>query len=54
MKADTARFLASAAVVLSVVAIVLLAASGCRDFEAYVATVGVAIMAGFVAKTQDV
>jgi hypothetical protein len=54
MKPDTARFLASAAVVLSIVSIVLLAALGCRDFETYLVCVGVAILAGFVASTQDI
>jgi Mn2+/Fe2+ NRAMP family transporter len=52
MNPDTARFLASAVVVLCVVAIVLMGAAGCRDFEAYVIAVGVAILAGFIASTQ--
>jgi hypothetical protein len=53
MKPDTARFLASAAVVLSIVSIVLLAASGCRDFATYLVCFGVAVFAVFVALTQD-
>jgi hypothetical protein len=53
MNADTTRTLASAAIVACVAVIVLLAAFGCRDHEAYVATLMLAIMAGFVALTQD-
>ncbi len=53
MKPDTIRFWSSAVVVAMVAVTVLLAAIGCRDFEAYVATVCVGIMAGFVASTQD-
>jgi hypothetical protein len=53
MKPDTARFLSSAVVVLCVVTLVILAAVRCPDFEAYVATVCLAILAGFVASTQD-
>ena len=51
---DTARFAASVALVLSIVALVLLGATGCRDFEAYVAIVMLAVMSAFVATTQDV
>ena len=53
MNSDTARLFASAAVVFCVVAIVILAATGCREFVAYLAAVIIAIFAGFVASTQD-
>ena len=52
MNPDTARFLASAAVVLCVVAVVILAATGCREFVVYLSAVGLAIFAGFIASTQ--
>ncbi len=52
MNPDLARFLASATVVLCVAAVVLMAATGCREFVAYLSAVGLAIFAGFVASTQ--
>lgn len=53
MKPDTARTLSATAIVACVVAIVLMAAAGCKSFEAYLSAVLVAIMAGFVGSTQD-
>ena len=53
MTSDTARTCSAAAVVLSVIALILLGAAGCRDFEAYVAVTCLAIMAAFVGSTQD-
>jgi hypothetical protein len=53
MSADTARFLSSAAFVLCIGGLIFLAAFGCRDFEAYVATICLAIMAAFIGSTQD-
>lgn len=50
---SAARFWASAALIAFVGTGVVIAACGCRDFEAYVAIVVLAIMAGFVATTQD-
>lgn len=47
------RLLASAVIVACVVALVLLAAAGCRDFEGYVAISLLAIMSAFVALTQE-
>jgi len=48
-----ARFWASIALVACIVTMVLIGAAGCKDFEAYVALFMLAVMAGFVAKTQD-
>ena len=53
MQPDTIRTGAAFALVLSVIALILVAASGCKDFEAYVVIVGLAIMAAFVGSTQD-
>ena len=53
MQPDTIRAGAAFALVLSVIALILVAASGCRDFESYVAIIGLAIMAAFVGSTQD-
>jgi hypothetical protein len=53
MKTDTLRFIASAAVVLCVIAIIILAAAGCRDFGAYVAAGLILGMAAFVGSTSD-
>lgn len=50
---SAARFWAAAALVAFVVTGVVIAACGCRDFEAYVALAVLAIMSGFIAKTQD-
>ncbi len=52
MTADTARTLSATAFVLSIVTMILLGASGCREFAAYLACVGLAIMAAFVGSTQ--
>jgi hypothetical protein len=50
---SAARFWSSAALIACVAVIVVLAACGCRDFEAYVALTVLAIMSGFIATTQD-
>jgi len=47
-----ARFWASAALVASIVTMVLIGAAGCKDFEAYVALFMLAVMAGFIAKRE--
>ena len=52
MKADTARTLSATAFVAAIVTMILLGASGCREFGAYVACVILAIMAAFVGSTQ--
>lgn len=52
MKADTAHTLSATAFVLCIVAIILMAAAGCRSFEAYLSAVLVAIFAAFVGSTQ--
>lgn len=53
MHPDTARTACSFALVASVVTLVLLGASGCRDFESYAAVVIMAVMAAFIGSTQD-
>lgn len=53
MKADTARTLSAAAFVAAILAMILLGASGCREFVAYVACFILATMALFVGATQD-
>lgn len=54
MKPETARTLSAIVIVACVVSIVLMAAVGCKSFEAYLSAVLVAIWAGFVGSTQDV
>ena len=53
MTSDTARTCSAYVFVLSIIGLILLGATGCRDFEAYVATLCLAIMAAFVGSTQD-
>jgi len=53
MKPDTIRTGAAFTLVLSVIALVLVGASGCRDIETYLVIIGLAIMAAFVGSTQD-
>lgn len=53
MKADTARTASAVALVLCVIVLVILAATGSRDFEGYVAVSLLAIMSIFVGATQD-
>ena len=53
MKPETARTCSAFALVASVITLILLAAAGCKDFEAYVAVVMLAIMAAFVGSTAD-
>ena len=53
MTADTRRFISSAAVVLCVISLILLAAFGCRDAEAYISITLLLVMCAFVASTQD-
>ena len=53
MNPDTTRTAAAFAVVAAVITLVLLGASGCREFEAYVAVTLLAVMAAFVGSTQD-
>ena len=53
MKADTARTLSATAFVAAILTMILLGASGCREFAAYVACFGLAAMAAFVGSTQD-
>ena len=53
MKADTARTCCAFAFVASILTMILLGASGCREFAAYTACVILAIMAAFVGSTQD-
>ena len=53
MHPDTVRTACSFALVASVVTLVILGASGCRDFESYVAVSILAVMAGFIGSTQD-
>jgi len=50
---SAARFAASCALVCCVVTLVLITACGCRDAETYIALTLLAVMAGFVAATQD-
>jgi major membrane immunogen (membrane-anchored lipoprotein) len=47
------RFAASLALVACIVTLVLLAACGCSDPEAYAALAMLAIMSAFIALTQD-
>jgi len=53
MKPDTVRTASSFALVASIVTLVILAATGSRDFEGYVACAILAIMAAFIGSTQD-
>ena len=53
MKPETARTASAIALVLCVVTLVLLAGSGSRDFEGYVAVSLLGIMSIFVGVTQD-
>ena len=53
MKPDTIRTASSFALVASIVTLVLLGASGCREFAAYVAVVTLAVMAAFIGSTAD-
>lgn len=53
MTSDTIRTSCAFALVASVITLVLLAASGCREFPAYVAVSILAIMAAFIGSTQD-
>jgi general stress protein CsbA len=53
MTTDTARTLSATAFVATIVAMILLGASGCREFVAYLSCVILAIMAGFIGSTQD-
>lgn len=53
MKAETARTLSATAFVAAIVAMILLGASGCKEFAAYVVCVILAAMAAFVGSTQD-
>ena len=53
MHPDTTRTACSFALVASVVTLVILGASGCRDFEAYVAVSILAVMAAFIGTTTD-
>lgn len=53
MKADTARTLSATAFVAAIVTMILLGASGCREFAAYTACAILAILAAFVGSTQD-
>jgi hypothetical protein len=52
MKPDTARFLASAATVAMVITFVVLVASG-ASFGVCLIPVGIGILSGFIASTQD-
>ena len=54
MSPDLTRTLAATAFVASVIALVLLGASGCQEFAAYVACACLAIMAAFVGSTQQI
>ncbi len=53
MQPETIRTGAAFALVLSIIALVLVGASGCKDFETYLAIIGLAIMAAFVGSTAD-
>jgi hypothetical protein len=53
MSADTARTLSATAFVAAIISIILLGASGCREFSAYVACIILAILAAFVGVTQN-
>ena len=53
MHPDTVRTACSFALVASVVTLVILGASGCRDCESYVAAAILAVMAAFIGSTQD-
>lgn len=53
MHPDTVRTACSFALVASVVTLVILGASQCRNFEAYVAVAILAIMAAFIGTTTD-
>ena len=53
MKTDTIRTASSFALVASIVTLVLLGASGCREFAAYVAVAILAVMAAFIGSTAD-
>ena len=53
MTTETIRTSCASALVASVITMILLGASGCREFPAYVAVVILAIMAAFIGSTQD-
>jgi hypothetical protein len=53
MTSDATRTASAIALVLCVVTFVLLLATGCRDFEGYVAVCLLAVMAIFVGSTSD-
>jgi len=53
MTPDAARFISAAVIVICFAVLVILAATRCRDFEAYVAVSLLAVLAGFIALTQD-
>lgn len=52
MKADTARTLSATAFVAAILTMILLGASGCKEFAAYVACVILMIMSAFIGATQ--
>ena len=53
MKADTARTLSATAFVAAILTMILLGASGCRVFPAYLACAILAAIALFIGATQD-
>ena len=53
MRPDTVRTSCAFTLVSSVVALILLGASQCSDFEPYIAIVILAAMAAFIGSTQD-
>ena len=53
MTSDTARTLSATAFVAAIISMILLGASGCREFGAYTACIILAILAAFVGSTQD-
>ena len=54
MTSDTARTCSAYVFVLCIIAMVLLAASGCKEFAAYLACFGLLVMAAFVGSTQSI
>jgi general stress protein CsbA len=54
MNPDLTRTLAATAFVAAIIALVLLGASGCREFAAYVACVCFAILSAFIGSTQQI
>lgn len=53
MNSDTARTASAVALVLCVVTLVLLLATGCRDFGGYVAGIMLAVLSIFIGATND-